>query len=317
MGYVTQSIRNLIDYLIQMKFEKRHMLELEQISFPHLQWIYYREALDCIDSTGQRVQMEHAFHRGEIEFKGLKPDGYLFKDGKHHFYEFQGNNFYDFHLLIYLIGCYWHGCHCIPRSKWHRNAEGRQGFFREKMAVFRAHGEVHLMRECEWKRQLQTMEKPTTQMGRILHEDNQETLYQAILDETVFGFIKCDVETPREMIESFGEFLFPPLFCRMQVTSDLVSDYMKQRMCEDDNLREPTTIVQRYNAKGIYLLTPLVKFYISRGMKVSNITEFNQYIGGEAFESFVDTCYRERVAATKAGDDTKANTIKNVQNNGN
>ena len=173
------------------------------------------------------------------------------------------------------------------------------------------------MRECEWKRQLQTMEKPTTQMGRILHEDNQETLYQAILDETVFGFIKCDVETPREMIESFGEFLFPPLFCRMQVTSDLVSDYMKQRMCEDDNVREPTTIVQRYNAKGIYLLTPLVKFYISRGMKVSNITEFNQYIGGEAFESFVDTCYRERVAATKAGDDTKANTIKNVQNNGN
>ena len=90
------------------------------------------------------------------------------------------------------------------------------------MAVFRAHGEVHLMRECKWKRQLQTMEKPTTQMGRILHEDNQETLYQAILDETVFGFIKCDVETPREMIESFGEFLFPPLFCRMQVTSDLV-----------------------------------------------------------------------------------------------
>ena len=68
------------------------MLELEQISFPHLQWIYYREALDCKDSSGQHVQMEHAFHRGEFEFKGLKPDGYLFKDGKHHFFEFLGNN---------------------------------------------------------------------------------------------------------------------------------------------------------------------------------------------------------------------------------
>ena len=88
-------------------------------------------------------------------------------------------------------------------------------------------------------------------------------------------------------------------------------------MCEDDNERQPTTIVQRFNAKGIFLMTPLVKFYVSRGMKVSNITECIQYIGGEAFDSFVETCYRERVAATKAGDDTKANTIKNVQNNGN
>ena len=92
---------------------------------------------------------------------------------------------------------------------------------------------------------------------------------------------------------------------------------MKKRMYEDENERQPTTIVQQFNAKGIFLLTPLVKFYVSRGMKVSNITECVQYIGGEAFEDFVDTCYKERVAATKAKDGTKANTIKNVQNNGN
>ena len=173
------------------------------------------------------------------------------------------------------------------------------------------------MRECQWKQQLRTMEKPATQMGRILHDDNQATLLQAILDDSVFGFVQCDVHTPREIIESFGEFLFPPLFCRMQITSDLVSDYMKKRMYEDENERQPTTIVQQFNAKGIFLLTPLVKFYVSRGMQISNITECIQYIGGEAFEDFVDTCYKERVAATKAKDGTKANTIKNVQNNGN
>ena len=222
------------------------------------------------------------------------------------------NDFYK-----YFLGCYWHGCHCIPRSRWHPNTENRQHHDRKKIAFFRTHGEVHIIRECEWKEQLKTMHKPITQMGRILHEDNPETLMQAILNDQVFGFVKCDVETPREIIESFGEFLFPPLFCRMQITPDLVSDYMKQRMFEDDNERQPTTIVQRYNAKGIFLLTPLVKFYVSRGMKVSNITECVQYIGGEAFKSFIDTCYRERVAATKDKDETKANTIKNVQNNGN
>ena len=184
------------------------------------------------------------------------------------------------------------------------------------MEIFRKYGEVIIMKECTWKRQLKTMEKPETQMGRILETDDQETLLQAILNDQVFGFVRCDVETPRELIEQFGEFLFPPLFCRMQITPEMLSDYMKTRMVEEDRSKYPTTIVQRFNAKDIYLMTPLVKFYASRGMKISNITRFEQYIGGKCFESFVETCYIERVAATKAKDATKANTIKNVQNSG-
>ena len=70
------------------------MLEKEKISFGHLQWIYYRQALDGYDSQGNFVQIQHAYFRGEIDFQGLKPDGYLFKDGKHYFYEYQGNIHY-------------------------------------------------------------------------------------------------------------------------------------------------------------------------------------------------------------------------------
>ena len=192
----------------------------------------------------------------------------------------------------------------------------RQAFFRKKVETFRQHGEVIVMKECKWKRQLATMEKPQTQMGRILETDTQDSLLEAILNDEVFGFVRCDIETPKEQIEQFGEFLFPPLFCRMQITPDMVSEYMKKRLIEEDKSKYPKTIVQRFNAKDIYLMTPLVKFYASRGMKVSNITRFEQYIGGEVFESFVQKCYVERVAATKENDMTKANTIKNVQNSG-
>ena len=192
----------------------------------------------------------------------------------------------------------------------------RQAFFRKKVETFRQYGEVFIMKECKWKRQLTTMEKPQTQMGRILETDTQESLLDAILNDEVFGFVRCDIETPKEQIEQFGEFLFPPLFCRMQITPDMVSEYMKKRLIEEDKSKYPKTIVQRFNAKDIYLMTPLVKFYASRGMKVSNITRFEQYIGGEVFESFVQKCYVERVAATKENDMTKANTIKNVQNSG-
>ena len=75
----------------QGKFIKKQMLEVEKISFQHLQWIYYRQAIDGRDEEGNYVQIQHAYFRGEIEFEGQKPDGYLFKDGKHFFYEYQGN----------------------------------------------------------------------------------------------------------------------------------------------------------------------------------------------------------------------------------
>ena len=192
----------------------------------------------------------------------------------------------------------------------------RQAFFRKKVETFRQYGEVFVMKECTWKRQLMTMEKPQTQMGRILETDNQDSLLEAILNDQVFGFVRCDIETPTEQIEQFGEFLFPPLFCRMQITPDMLSDYMKKRLIEEEKSKYPKTIVQRYNAKDIYLMTPLVKFYASRGMKISNITRFEQYIGGKVFDSYVEKCYLERVAATKENDITKANTIKVVQNSG-
>ena len=67
------------------------MLEKEKISFGHLQWIYYRQALDGYDSQGNFVQIQHAYFRGEIDFQGLKPDGYLFKDGKHYEYLFSSH----------------------------------------------------------------------------------------------------------------------------------------------------------------------------------------------------------------------------------
>ena len=74
------------------------MLEVEQISFGHLQWIYYRQAIDGYDNQGKYVQMEHAYFRGEKMFQGLQPDGYMFKNGKHYFYEYQGELFYEYKI---------------------------------------------------------------------------------------------------------------------------------------------------------------------------------------------------------------------------
>ena len=61
------------------------------MSFPQIQWIQYLEQTDiCVDSAGVRHRIEHGYFRGEYEFENIKPDGYLFINGEHLFFEFLG-----------------------------------------------------------------------------------------------------------------------------------------------------------------------------------------------------------------------------------
>ena len=73
-------------------FKKSLMIEANSISFPHMQWLYYMQEIEGYDSKGKFVQMEHGYHRGEKRFMGHLPDGYMYKDGRHYFYEFLGMN---------------------------------------------------------------------------------------------------------------------------------------------------------------------------------------------------------------------------------
>ena len=62
-----------------------------QMSFPQIQWIQYLETTDiCLDENNKRHRIEHGYYRGEFEFEEIKPDGYLFIDEKHYFFEFLG-----------------------------------------------------------------------------------------------------------------------------------------------------------------------------------------------------------------------------------
>ena len=108
--------------------------------------------------------------------------------------------------------------------------------------------------------------------------DTESSLLEAIQKEEVFGFIVADIETPEEVIDSFGSFLFPPVVQRFDVKSDMLSDYMRavcQQEGQDIDSQEPT-IVQSYHGKQQLLLTSMAKMYMDRGMIVRNITKFIQ-----------------------------------------
>ena len=73
-----------------------------QMSLGQIQWIQYLETTDiCVDRNGVRHRIEHGYYRGEFEYDQIKPDGYLFIDDKHYFFEFLGNiSFRDFVLYF-------------------------------------------------------------------------------------------------------------------------------------------------------------------------------------------------------------------------
>ena len=84
------------------------------VSFGQIQWLFYLQA-----TTYKGVQLEHAFYHGELEFDGWKPDGYVFIEGVHHFFEYLGNVYsmrYKTNAICILLGNHGtiHGTRCSP-----------------------------------------------------------------------------------------------------------------------------------------------------------------------------------------------------------
>ena len=70
------------------KFNKAVMMD--GVSLGQLQWIYTVQQSDFCISNGQRIQIDHAYHRGEHEENGFKFDGFFIKNGVKFFLEFNG-----------------------------------------------------------------------------------------------------------------------------------------------------------------------------------------------------------------------------------
>ena len=62
-----------------------------EVSLGQLQWINYVQQSDmCLDADNNRVQIEHAYFRGEHQVGMFKCDGYFEKNGQKFFLEYNG-----------------------------------------------------------------------------------------------------------------------------------------------------------------------------------------------------------------------------------
>ena len=279
------------------QYVKRTMIQ--GVSRGQIEWLMWLQTTSaCIDANGKRHHIHHAYYQGEFEVDGKPVDGYVKIDGVETFFEY--------------LGCFYHpGC-CVPDTQI-KNAEQKAASDRAKQDQLKSRGRLVVMRECKWKEMKRRMAvKPETEMGRILLDDNESSLLKAIREDQVYGFIIGDVKTPDDVIESFGSFLFPPLVRRFDVKHSMLSSYM-MRVCEEEGIsinNQPPTLIQTYHGEQVMMLTTMAKLFMNRGIQISNVTKFVQYIPGRALHPFVAKVVGMRTEAKQSGDEAKSLTAK-------
>ena len=136
-------------------------------------------------------------------------------------------------------------------NKWNKKAE-----------ELRSKGvEVRLMRECEWKHVLENVSETQTRMPRILKQDTEESLLEAIKNDEVFGFAVCSISTdPNDIVKmEKNGYLFPPVIQRKEMNFAEACDSIKPFIKRKNKNKKIKTVIQSYNAEDQLLMTPIIR----------------------------------------------------------
>ena len=275
-------------------------------SFEAQQWLTYMQYTDPYlkNKRGKRAVIQSLYFRGEVKIE-KSSGGFWLVDG------FANTDDHGFRFYEYN-GCNFHkGCpNCDP--------EGKDPVNDKKIQELRKIGTVVVIWGCQWKDLLPKVRTTKTKIfPHILENKHTDSdILKSILDEKLFGFILCDIETPVELQESMKN--FPPIIKREVITNEYLTPYMAERFSKryPGKKLKQETVIQCFNAENHLLLTSLVKFYLEIGLKIKKIHKVIQYRPFCSLSPFVDHVTAMRLEAERAGKKTKANTAKTYGNAG-
>ena len=126
---------------------------------------------------------------------------------------------------------------------------------------------------------------------------NLNKLEQDILNDKVFGFLKVDIETPEHLKKYFEE--MTPIFKNTVVNFEDMGEYMQEYHRENNiNFVKSKKLIGSYFGKEITLYTPLLKWYLQHGLKITKFHVGIEYTSEKCFKKFAD----EVSDARRAGD---------------
>ena len=149
-------------------------------------------------------------------------------------------------------------------------------------------------------------------------------ILNGIREETLFGFVECDIEVPdkwpltkeRDMSpkEYFSE--MAPLFATTDITYEDFGPHMQEYVKAHGVSEKPRTLlVGALAAKNILLSTNLLKWYIDHGLKMTVVHRIIEFKPERCFRDFVHkVCDARRAGDIDKSKEIIANTMKLLLN---
>ena len=206
-------------------------------------------------------------------------------------------------------GCYWHGHECaLTRGAYNTRRGKTAKELRDETVAnadyIRALGYDYIdVWECQFhdRRQkypaLAAFLKSRTHPLHHHATRTQHHLLEAVRDDTLFGFVECDLHVPDHLKPTFAE--CPPIFKNTLVSREDIGDHMKTYAEANDVLSTPRRmLIGSMWGEKILLGTPLLRWYLNHGLIVTKIHQVMQYKPSTCFQPFADHVTRAR----RAGD---------------
>ena len=119
-----------------------------------------------------------------------------------------------------------------------------------------------------------------------------------------FGVVDCSLEVPEELYPYFED--FPPIFKNCEVGRDDIGDHMKEFADRHKLLSKPRKmLISSFKLDRGPIVTPLLLFYLEKGLVLTDVFWFLQYTPRKCFQSFVQNV----VDARREGDRNKESTV--------
>ena len=134
---------------------------------------------------------------------------------------------------------------------------------------------------------------------RPYEEKRIKKFCRSVLRGKVFGFAQVDIEVPEALYERFEE--MAPLFVLKEILDEEIPEHMRRYKEETGRktVKGTKKLCGVMKAGKILLYTPLIKWYLEHGLKITAIYQLIEYECGKPFEWFPEEVAKARREADK------------------
>jgi len=246
-----------------------------------LEWLTYLETTE-----GRNIQ--HLYKNGRersIGGRNIRVDGFDVDD----------ETIFQYH------GCYFHGHGCRLNARMSADERTERSTKTEEITKYleKLGFTVVVMRECEWMDIVKTdssIERLEPKGPAWTYNLTQEQILTLILSGDLFAFIEVDIEVPEHLRDKFAE--FPPIFKNCMIGIDDIGEHMKAHCQSHNLLKQPRrSLISSFYGSKIMFTTPLLRWYLQHGLRVTNIYQLVQYDPKPCFQNFVSQVTEARRSA--------------------